>query len=116
MTNAQITYDRATSAYDKDHERALREAIKRAIFESSTVSDANAIVLRTAETAGALLTVLAGILAMSPSVARSPASIRRSVDDLGKRLRRRVAAAEQNADAQEFLRRTFRDGGTEGSA
>jgi hypothetical protein len=32
------------------------------------------------------------------------------------RLRRRVAAAEQNADMQHFMRRAFRGGGTEGSA
>jgi hypothetical protein len=31
-------------------------------------------------------------------------------------LRRSVAAAEQNVDMQDFFRRTFRDGGTEGSA
>ena len=36
MTDAETTYDRATSAYDKDHERALMEAITRTIFESST--------------------------------------------------------------------------------
>ena len=35
MTDAQTTYDRATSAYDKDHERALMEAITRTIFETS---------------------------------------------------------------------------------
>ena len=35
MTNTQTTYDRATSEYDKDHERAPIEAITRAIFETS---------------------------------------------------------------------------------
>ena len=94
MTDAQTTFARATLEYDKAHERALLEAITRAIFESSTVSDANAIVIRTAEAAEALLTVLAGILAMSPSATRSPTAIRRTIDDLGKRLRRQIAAAE----------------------
>jgi hypothetical protein len=45
-----------------------------------------------------------------------PATPLASVDDLGKCLRRSVAAAEQNVDMQDFFRRTFRDGGTEGSA
>ena len=116
MTDAQTTYDRATSAYDKNHERALMEAITAAIFETSAVSDANAIILRTAETAEALLTVLAGTLAMSPSATRSPTAIRKTIDDLGKRLRRQVAAAEQNADIQEFVRRTFNGTGTGGTA
>ena len=42
MTDAQTTFARATLEYDKDHERALMEAITQTIFESSTVSDANA--------------------------------------------------------------------------
>jgi 2-oxo-4-hydroxy-4-carboxy--5-ureidoimidazoline (OHCU) decarboxylase len=116
MTDAQTTYDRATSAYDKKHERALLEAIT-AIFESSTVSDTNAIVIRTGEAAEALLTVLAGILAMSPAATRSPTAIRRTLDDLGgKRLRRQIAAAERSEDLQEFIRRTFRGNDVEGTA
>ena len=116
MTDAQPTYDRATSAYDKDHERALMEAITRAIFESSTVSDTNATVIRTGEAAEALLTVLAGILAMSPAATRSPTAIRRTIDDLGKRLRRQIAAAEASEDLQEFISRTFRGNDVEGTA
>ena len=54
MTDAQTTYERATSAYDEGHERALMEAITRATLKSSMVSDANAIVIRTAETAAGL--------------------------------------------------------------
>ena len=116
MTDAQTTFARATLEYDKDHEHALLEAITRAIFELSTVSDANAIVIRTGEAAEALLTVLAGILAMSPSATRSPTAIRRTVDDLGKRLRRQIAAAEASEDLQDFIRRTFRGNDLEGTA
>ena len=114
MTDAQTTYDRATSAYDKDHERALMEAITRTIFETS--SDADAIVIRTAECAQALVIVLAGVLAMSPAATRSPTAIRRTIDDLGKRLRRQIAAAEASEDLQEFIRRTFRGNDVEGTA
>ena len=60
--------------------------------------------------------VLAGILAMSPSATRSPTAIRRTVDDLGKRLRRQIAAAEGSEDLQEFIRRTFRGNDVEGTA
>ena len=94
MTDAQTTYDRA--AYDKDHERALLEAIKRTIFESF---------------------MLVGILAMSPAAIRSPTAIRRTlIDDLGKRLRRQIAAAEASEDLQEFISRTFRGNDVEGTA
>ena len=116
MTDAQTTYDRATSAYDKDHERALMEAIMRTIFETSAVSDADAIVIRTAECAQALVIVLAGVLAMSPAATRSPTASRRTIHDLGKRLRRQIAAAEGSEDLQEFIRRTFRGNDVEGTA
>ena len=111
MTDAQTTYDRATSAYDKDHERALMEAITRTIFETSAVSDADAIVIRTAECAQALVIVLAGVLAMSPAATRSP-----TANDLCKRLRRQIAAAEASEDLQEFISRTFRGNDVEGTA
>ena len=116
MTDAQTTYDRATSAYDKDHERALTEAITRTIFETSAVSDADAIVIRTAECAQALVIVLAGVLAMSPAATRSPTAIRRTIDDLGKRLRRQIAVTEASEDLQEFISRTFRGNDVEGTA
>ena len=116
MTGAQTTYDRATSAYDKDHERTLMEAVTTAIFNASKVSDCNAVVIRTGEAASALTTVLANILALSPSACRSPTAIRKTVDDLGKRLRRRIATAEKDADLQEFIRRSFRGNDTEGNA
>lgn len=110
------TYARANLEYDKAHECALMEAITTAMFEASKVSDCNAIVIRTGEAAEALLTVLAGMLAMSPSVVRSPTALRQTIDELGKRLRRKVAAAEQSADMADFMRRTFRGGGPEGNA
>jgi len=116
MTDAQTTYDRATSAYDKGHERASMEAITRTIFETSAVSDADAIVIRTAECTQALVIVLAGVLAMSPAATRSPTAIRRTIDDLGKRLRLQIAAAEASEDLQEFISRTFRGNDVEGTA
>ena len=116
MTDAQTTYARATLEYDKDHERALMEAITRTIFETSAVSDADAIFIRTAECAQALVIVLDGVLAMSSAATRSPTAIRRTIDDLGKRLRRQIAAAEASEDLQEFISRTFRGNDVEGTA
>ena len=68
MSDTQATFARATLEYDEAHERALLEAITQAIFETSRVSDCNAAIIRTGEAAQALLTALACVLAMSPSV------------------------------------------------
>ena len=116
MSDPQTTFARATLEYDAEHERALMEAITQAIFDASKVSDCNAVVIRTGEAAQALLTALACVLAMSPSATRSPSALRKTCDDFSKSLRRKVSATEQNLDLQEFMRRTFRDGRTEGNA
>ena len=116
MTDAQTTFARATLEYDKDHERALLKVITEAILEAPKVSDCNAVVIRTGEAAQALVIVLAGVLAMSPAATRSPTAIRRTIDDLGKRLRRQIAAAEASEDLQEFISRTFRGNDVEGTA
>jgi hypothetical protein len=116
MNNRRITYERAVLEYDKEHERALLEAITEAIIDASLVTDANAIVIRTGEAAEALLTTLASILAMSPSAARSPTAIRKTADELGKQIRRKVAAAEANEALQDFIRRSFRGNDTGGNA
>jgi hypothetical protein len=56
MTGSQTTFARVTLEYDKAHERAPLEAIAEAIFETSRLSDCNAVVVRTAETLLAVLT------------------------------------------------------------
>jgi hypothetical protein len=104
----RTSYARAVAGFDDDYERALVEAITRAIAEASMVTDANIMVIRTGEAASALVTALASVLALSPAATRSPSAIRKTIDNLGKRLRRRVAAAESNADMQDFIRRAFR--------
>jgi hypothetical protein len=115
MTTARTTYAKAMLEYDKAHEQELLRVITEAIINASILSDANAIVFRTGECTQALMTVLAGILAMSPAATRSPAAIRKTVDGFGKRLRRQVAAFETNEDLQHFLARCFR-GNNGGSA
>jgi hypothetical protein len=44
---------------------------------------------------------------MSPAAVRSPTAIRKTIDDLGKRLRRHVAAAQTDPEVQDFVRRCF---------
>jgi len=111
------TYTRAVdSGYDAEHERALVDAIVKAITDTSMVVDTNALVLRTGETASALLTCLAGTLALSPAATRSPTAIRKTVEELRKRLQRRIAAADADPTVQDFIRRAFHGTDVEGSA
>jgi hypothetical protein len=111
------TYERASRCYDDEHERELIDAIMTAIAETSRVSDAAAVIcVRTGEAASALLSALAFVLAASPSVTRSPTAQRRMLEELGKRLRRRVAAAEASAELQDFLRHAFRGNDVGGHA
>jgi hypothetical protein len=60
MTNTQTIFARVTLEYGKALERAPFEATTKAIIETSRLSDCNAVVVRTAETAEALLAVLTG--------------------------------------------------------
>jgi hypothetical protein len=108
MTDAdnRTTYERATG-YDRAHEQALVAVITKAIAEASIVVDANALVFRTGETAEALLEVLAGVIAISPLSTRSPTAIRKTIENLAKRLRQKIAVAEQNDDLREFVLRSF---------
>src|SRR5262245_5793040 len=104
MSERRTTYALATAGYDAEHERQLTAAIMKAIADTSTLTDCSDVMaLRTAEASNALLTVLATVLALSPVATRSPSAIRRTVDELGKRLRRRVA----DPDLQTFARSCF---------
>jgi hypothetical protein len=111
----RTTYARATAGYDDAHERALVEAISTAIAEASMITDASAMVVRTGEVASALLTCLASVLALSPSVTRSKTAQRKMLDELGKRLRQRVAAAE-NSELRAFRERVFHGNDVGGNA
>jgi len=98
------TFERAHAGFDEQNEQDLVEAIMKAIADASMV------------TAAALLDTQAVVLALSPSASRSPTAIQKTCDELHKRLRRRVAAAERSEDVQEFARRVFRDGDVGGQA
>lgn len=113
MDELRTTYARAVSGYDAEFERTLLAAITTTIAETSRAADCNVIMLRTGETTSALVTALAGVLALSPAAVRSPTSVRKTADEIRKRLQRRVAAAEHDPDVQAFVARCFRtdDGG-----
>ena len=98
MPPRQTTFERATFEYDHEFEAALTEAIATTIFETSRVTDVNAVVVRTGETARALTRTLTMVLALSPSVTRQ------TIDEISECLRRYVAKAERDDLAQEFLR------------
>ena len=55
-------------------------------------------------------------MALTPNAARSPTQIRTLVDELHKRLRKRVAIAENGTEFQNFVCSVFRDGNVGGSA
>jgi hypothetical protein len=113
MTAVRTTLERASAGYDEAHERALVAAITNAIFQTSLTTDGAVLALRTGEVASALLTCLAGTIALSPAAVRSPISMRKTVDELGRRLRRRVANAATDPVFADFLARCFRDGDRE---
>ena len=116
LDGVRTTYARATAGYDEEFELALQSAISLAILKASVCTDVNALMVRTGETAEALITMLACVLALSPAATRTPKAIRETVDDLGRRLRRKVAAAERSPDVMDFLARAFHGGRTEGNA
>ena len=117
MTAAsRTTYAEAARGYSDEFERNLVAAITQAIGEASLVTDCPVMAIRTGETASALLSVLAAVLAMSPAAVRSPTALRKTIDELGKRLRRRVAAAQADQDVQDFARRCFRGSDVGGRA
>ena len=111
----RTTFQRAASGYDPDFENTLVDAIAAAIGEVSMVTDADCIAIRTAETASALVTALAVVLAISPAASRSPTAVRKTVDELGKRLRRRLTAAN-DPPLQGFIKRISHGNDVESSA
>jgi hypothetical protein len=101
------TLARAQLGYDEDFERRLTEAILAAVVETSMIDDC--LVIRTGESAAALVTVLASTMALSPSTARSPKAIKQIAECFRKKLMANVRAAEQSPDFYAFKQRTFRN-------
>jgi hypothetical protein len=83
-------YSHAVKGYDEYFERVLADAIIEVIARESHVTDVNACVIRTGETASALVTVLTTMLAMSPDM-HVPSHLRQAVEQISKRIRRDVS-------------------------
>jgi len=118
MSINPTTYARAVHSYDETHERAISDAVLSAIFDASHVRDTvnRCVVIRTGEIAQALVTVLAVVLAASPASSRTRQARRRLLSELGKRLERRIHAAETSDDLQDLLQRVFRSNKVGGRA
>ena len=111
MSDRRTTFARAAAGYDEAFERQLVEVITKAIFEESVASDIEIVALRPAETCEALLVVLSAMLAMSPPTVRTPAAIRKTTNDMRRKLTSIVREAEQNVGLQTFRLRSYGDPG-----
>jgi hypothetical protein len=112
----RTTLERASAEYDAEFEDGLVVEITRAIVDASKVTDTAAIVMRLHETTSALLTCLATVMAMSPSVTGSRTVQRQFLRELDKTLRQRMAAAEHSPELHDLLRQAFHGTATNGTA
>ena len=88
--NERTTYAKAVAAYDVEFERLLADAIIETIATKSLVTDANVMVLRTGETATALVIALETIMALSPLM-DTPSELRKFAEHTAKRLRKNIS-------------------------
>jgi hypothetical protein len=97
MSEHRTPYARATAAYDPAFEQSLADAIIETIATKSLVSDANVMVLRTDETATALVIALETIMALSPTM-DTPSELRRFAEHTAKRLRKNISKLSADPD------------------
>lgn len=99
--------ERAQLGFDEAFKQKLTEAIITAIADASRIDDC--LVIRTGESAAALVTVLSSVLAMSPSSVRSPAAIRQTAESIRRKLTGQIRSAERDPLFTDFKARCFRD-------
>jgi hypothetical protein len=105
--------ERALAGLDQGFETRLVAEITAVIAAASmmTAGDGHrTLVLRLGEIAGALTTILASTLALSPVSTRSRTAIRKTSEAFRKKLAANVRAAEQSPDLYEFKRWAFHSG------
>jgi hypothetical protein len=100
--------ERAMAGYDRAFEAKLVDEIIRTIVEQSMID--GVMVLRTGETAAALVTALASMMALSPASTRSRATIRQIAESFRKKLVGQVRAAERDPLFADFKNRCFHSG------
>jgi hypothetical protein len=110
MSKADL--ERALAGFDEAFEHRLLDRIIGAIVDASLVDDGDGnqvLALRLGETAQALTTALACVLAMSPASAHNDAAIKQTSQSFRRKLRARVHHARRDPGLHDFLRRTFND-------
>jgi hypothetical protein len=108
-TNGHPRHPR-TFAYDRAFEERLLDRIVETIVDASMLDDGvgkPVLVLRTAETAAALVGALASVLALSPQAAHSSNAIKQTSRSFRRKLHSQVNAARRDPHLHDFLRRTF---------
>jgi hypothetical protein len=97
--------ERAQAGFDRAFEERLTEAIMTAIADASRIDDC--LVIRTGESAAALVTVLASMMALSPAAARNRSAIKQTADGFRHKLAAKVRAAERDPLFADFKARAF---------
>jgi hypothetical protein len=98
---APNSFLRAYSGYEDAHRARLVQVISGAIAEASILTDVNVLAIRTGETADALVTVLAGVLALVPRL-NTPQQQRLACEAIAKSLRQQLADARNDPVAQQM--------------
>ena len=88
--------------FDEEHERALLDAINQAIVDVSTTADGR-LIIRNSETASALVTSLAAIVAMSDAATSSEDTIDQIVVGIAADLRDKVASAAADPEWRDLV-------------
>jgi hypothetical protein len=102
--------ERALAGFDEAFEQRLLGRIVEAIAAESMLDNGDGkpvLALRLGETAQALTTALACVLALSPASAHNDAAIKQTSQSFRRKLRARVNYARHDPDLHEFLRRSF---------
>jgi hypothetical protein len=97
MNEHRTSHARATTAYDPEFEQTLADAITKTIAKTSLVTDANVLVLRTGETATALVKVLEIVMGLSPMM-DTPSEVRKFAEHTAKRLRKNISKLRANPE------------------
>jgi hypothetical protein len=107
MSKLDREMERALAGFDEAFEAKLVDEVTKAIAAASMID--GVMVIRTGETAAALVTVLASMTALSPASTRSRAAIKKTSDGFRRKLLARVRQAERDPLFADFRSRCFRD-------
>jgi hypothetical protein len=110
MSDRRTSFARAAAGYDDEFRKRLADALFTAIAETSLVTDANVMAIRTGETRDALVDCLITVMAMSPHY-DVPSHLREFAEHLAKKIRRDVTRlrADPPPEAERIF--GFRNGG-----